>query len=65
MTSRVFGTDRDGLVKVIHEPSGRRTISWRVARLMIDWWLARSRTTEMLCGAAAFVFGIGLMYLII
>ena len=34
-------------------------------RKMIDWWLARSRTVEMLCGAAAFVFGIGLIYLII
>ena len=26
---------------------------------MIEWWLARSRKVEMLCGAAAFVFGIG------
>jgi hypothetical protein len=34
-------------------------------RKMIDWWLARSRTVEMVCGAAAFVFGIGLIYLII
>ena len=34
-------------------------------RRMIDWWLARSRTVEMLCGAAAFVFGVGLIYLII
>ncbi len=34
-------------------------------RRMIDWWLTRSRTAEMLCGAAAFVFGIGLSYLII
>jgi high-affinity Fe2+/Pb2+ permease len=34
-------------------------------RKMIDWWLARSRTGEMVCGAAAFVFGIGLIYLII
>src|SRR5215467_12399799 len=24
---------------------------------MIDWWLARKRTTEIFCGAAAFVFG--------
>src|SRR5690349_4520889 len=32
---------------------------------MVDWWLARARTTEMLCGAAAFVFGIVLIYLII
>ncbi len=34
-------------------------------RRMIDWWLARSRTVEMLCGGAAFVFGIGLTYLIV
>ena len=34
-------------------------------RRMIDWWLGRSRTVEMLCGAAAFVFGIGLIYLIL
>jgi hypothetical protein len=34
-------------------------------RRMIDWWLARPRTVEMLCGAAAFVFGIGLIYLIL
>ncbi len=34
-------------------------------RKMIDWWLARSRTVEMLCGGAAFVFGIGLSYLLI
>lgn len=34
-------------------------------RRMIDWWLARSRTVEMLCGAAAFVFGIGLIYVIL
>jgi hypothetical protein len=34
-------------------------------RKMIDWWLARPRTVEMLCGAAAFVFGIGLIYLIL
>jgi hypothetical protein len=34
-------------------------------RRMIDWWLARSRTAQMLCGAAAFVFGIGLIYLIL
>ena len=32
---------------------------------MIDWWLARSRTVEMLCGAAAFVFGIGAIYLLL
>lgn len=34
-------------------------------RRMIDWWLARKRKTEMLCGAAAFVFGIGLIYVIL
>jgi len=34
-------------------------------RRMIDWWLARKRTTEMLCGAVAFVFGVGLIYLIL
>lgn len=34
-------------------------------RRMIDWWLARPRTVQMMCGAAAFVFGIGLIYLIL
>lgn len=34
-------------------------------RRMIEWWLARKRMTEMLCGAAAFVFGIGLIYFIL
>jgi hypothetical protein len=34
-------------------------------RRMIDWWLARPRIVEMLCGAAAFVFGVGLIYLIL
>ena len=34
-------------------------------RRMIDWWLARSRTVEILWGAAAFVFGVGLIYLIL
>jgi hypothetical protein len=34
-------------------------------RRMIDWWLARSRMVEILCGAAAFVFGVGLIYLIL
>ena len=34
-------------------------------RRMIDWWLARDRKTEMLCGAAAFVIGLGLIYLIL
>jgi hypothetical protein len=34
-------------------------------RRMIDWWLARARTTEIFCGVAAFVFGIGLIYLML
>jgi hypothetical protein len=34
-------------------------------RRMLEWWLARKRTTEMMWGAAAFVFGIGLIYLIV
>jgi hypothetical protein len=34
-------------------------------RRMIDWWLARKRTTEILCGAAALVFGVSLIYLIL
>ena len=34
-------------------------------RRMIEWWLARPRTTQILSGAAAFVFGIGLIYVIL
>ena len=34
-------------------------------RRLIDWWLARPRTIQILCGAAAFVFGIGLIYLML
>ena len=34
-------------------------------RRMIDWWLARSRMVELLCGAAAFVLGVGLIYLVL
>jgi hypothetical protein len=34
-------------------------------RRMIDWWLSRRRTVKMMCGAAAFVFGIGLIYLML
>jgi hypothetical protein len=34
-------------------------------RRMIDWWLARPRMTQILCGSAAFVFGIGLIYVIL
>lgn len=34
-------------------------------RRLIDWWLARSRSAQMLCGATSFVFGVGLIYLIL
>jgi hypothetical protein len=34
-------------------------------RRMIDWWLARKRSVEIICGAAAFVFGLALIYLIL
>lgn len=34
-------------------------------RRMIDWWLARKRTAQLACGACAFVFSIGLIYLIL
>ena len=34
-------------------------------RRMIDWWLARDRKIEVICGAAAFVLGIGLIYVIL
>src|SRR5437588_7422463 len=34
-------------------------------RRMIDWCLARARATQIFCGAAAFVFGIGLIYVIL
>ena len=34
-------------------------------RRMINWWLARDRKIEILCGAAAFVIGLGLIYLIL
>jgi len=34
-------------------------------RRLIDWWLARSRIVEILCGVAAFIFGVGLIYLIL
>ena len=34
-------------------------------RRMIEWWLARRRTVEMMCGAGAVVFGIGLIYIIL
>ena len=34
-------------------------------RRMIDWWLARRRTVQIMCGTAAFVFGVGLIYVIL
>ena len=34
-------------------------------RRMIDWWLARKRTVEIMCGATALIFGIGLIYVIL
>ena len=34
-------------------------------RRMIDWWLARDRKIEMICGTAAFVLGVGLIYVIL
>jgi drug/metabolite transporter (DMT)-like permease len=34
-------------------------------RRMIDWWLGRKRTTQMLCGVAAFVLGVVLIYVIL
>ena len=34
-------------------------------RRLIDWWLARSRTAELLCGIAAIAFGVGVIYLIL
>src|SRR2546423_10072709 len=34
-------------------------------RRMIDWWIARPRTAQMFWGAATFVFGIALIYLIL
>ena len=34
-------------------------------RRMIDWWLARDQKIEMVCGVAAFVIGLGLIYLIL
>ena len=34
-------------------------------RRMIEWWLARPRTVQMIGGAVAFVFGVSLIYLIL
>jgi hypothetical protein len=34
-------------------------------RRMIDWWLARDRNIQIICGAASFVLGVVLIYVII
>jgi hypothetical protein len=34
-------------------------------RRIIDWWLARDRRIQIICGAASFVFGVMLIYLIL
>jgi len=34
-------------------------------RRMIDWWLARDRRIQIICGAASFVLGVMLIYLIL
>ena len=34
-------------------------------RRILEWWLARPPTVELLAGAVAFVFGVGLIYLIL
>jgi len=34
-------------------------------RRLIDWWLARPRQIEIICGAAAFVLGVVLIYVIV
>lgn len=34
-------------------------------RRMIEWWLARPRTVQMIGGAVTFVFGVSLIYLIL
>ncbi|HST30135.1 MAG TPA: hypothetical protein VLK27_04790 [Chthoniobacterales bacterium] len=34
-------------------------------RRILEWWLARPRTVQLLGGATAFVFGIGLIYLML
>ena len=34
-------------------------------RRMIDWWLARGRKIQIVCGAGSFVFGVILIYLIL
>jgi uncharacterized membrane protein len=34
-------------------------------RRMIDWWLARDRRIQIICGAASFVLGVALIYVIL
>ena len=34
-------------------------------RRMLEWWLARPRSVQLAAGAAALVFGVGLIYLIL
>ena len=34
-------------------------------RRMIDWWLARDRKIQIICGATAFVLGVVLIYVIL
>src|SRR5437588_3239124 len=34
-------------------------------RRMIDWWLARDRKIQIICGATSFVFGVVLIYAIL
>jgi hypothetical protein len=34
-------------------------------RRMIDWWLARDRKIQVVCGAVAFVLGLVLIYVIL
>lgn len=34
-------------------------------RRMIDWWLARDRKIQIICGAASFVLGVALIYVIL
>jgi hypothetical protein len=34
-------------------------------RRMIDWWLARDRKIQIVCGAASFILGVVLIYVIL
>jgi hypothetical protein len=34
-------------------------------RRMIDWWLARNRKIQIICGAASFVLGVALIYVVL